>query len=132
MDQNGEYTLLDGDFNASNVYFGSLITTSGGLFRQQGGRINTGLKVYAGTYQLEGGYLYGDLIVPPSDGISGAGGGGTVIQTGGTNYASVQVGYLAGRGIYVLSNGVSRAPGMLLGARGQVRQGAAPKASPGP
>lgn len=115
LESGGEYNLVEGDF-AANTYF------DGGVFRQQGGRINTGLGIYRGTYRLENGIIYGGASVPTSDGFSAAGGGALMLQTGGTNAGSLDVGYIGGYGTYVLSNGLSFGAGLTIGARGAVQQ----------
>jgi hypothetical protein len=129
LDPGGEYTLVDGDFNVVQVYFGSVFSGPS-LFRQQGGSLNTGLGVYHGTYLLEGGRVAGEVAVPISDGFSSTG-NGTMIQTGGTNLASLRIGYYAGIGNYALSNGVSLPSGIVVGASGYARQTAGTQAVSG-
>jgi hypothetical protein len=114
LQSGGEYDLQAGDYNA-DTYF------DGGALRQTGGRINVGLGVYSGTYILENGIITGGVGLPAPDGFSGNG-GGTMIQSGGTNFGGVAFNPWAGYGSYVLSNGVCLGSNIATGAKGNVQQ----------
>jgi hypothetical protein len=117
IESGGEYDLVDGDYNAADTYF-----DNGGVLRQTGGRINNGLRVYQGTYLLQGGVIKGGILIPTSDGYSVDGGNSFMVQTGGTNDGGLSIGEIGGYGTYVLSNGVSFAAGLTVGPRGNATQ----------
>lgn len=99
--EGGNYILNNGYF-AATIYF-----DSGGTFTQQGGLLQSDLTIYDGTYLLEGGLHQGSVTVPSSDGYSSGMGG--MMQGGGTNYGSLDIGSY-GYGSYTLSNGIVIAP----------------------
>jgi hypothetical protein len=114
LDPGATYSLNDGDFNAT-VYFND--SSGPSLLRQKGGRINSALQIFNGDYLLEGGFNFGNIVAPVSDGYCMFCGSAAVTQTGGTNFGSIQLGYW-GNGYYVLSNGTSSSESVSLGSQG--------------
>src|SRR5438874_9778353 len=109
----GEYNLADGEFGAV-VYFNS------GTVRQSGGRMH-GLTIFQGGYLLENGINDGDLLIPINNGWCDKCGRAGVVQTGGTNYGSLEIGTW-GDGSYTLSNGVLRAASVYVNGWGDFVQ----------
>ncbi|HET7626403.1 MAG TPA: hypothetical protein VFM25_14185 [Verrucomicrobiae bacterium] len=111
LENGGTYNLEDGDF------FATLYFPDGGLLRQTGGRMEAPVTIHKGTYLLEGGSNYGGVVAPTSDGWTGWGGSGDVVQTGGTNFGPLYLG-MNGYGSYTLSNGFCITPTLTLGGGG--------------
>ena len=114
-------THLDGgEYVLSNGFFGAAISfNNGGNFRQQGGLLQSNLAIFKGSYTLAGGIHEGDTLVPSTDGFSSGNGG--VVQTGGTNYGSLDIG-IEGFGVYTMSDGVSFAGGIMVDFQGSYNQ----------
>jgi hypothetical protein len=112
LDGNGKYVL-------SNGYYGAEIYFDFGQFLQQGGLMVSDLTLYFGSYVLAGGIHQGGATVPSFAGWSQ--GGASMLQTGGTNYGSLDIGSY-GHGSYTLSNGVCYAENVYLGHGGSYFQ----------
>ncbi|HWD92182.1 MAG TPA: hypothetical protein VG938_07520 [Verrucomicrobiae bacterium] len=115
-------THLDGgsgNYVLSNGLFGAAIYFNGGGFQQYGGLVQTNLTIFQGSYLLAGGVLEGGVTVPSGNGWTS--GRGSMVQTGGTNYGSLDIGSWGG-GSYTLSNGVSFAGGISVGDFGSYTQ----------
>lgn len=119
LDPGGKYSLAGGDFNAT-VYFNSTFERRS-VLHQTGGRIQKRLELHKGDYFLADGINEGGIVAPVGDGWSAWSGDAEVIQTGGTNFGPVDVGYF-GWGSYTLSNGVVYAPMLTIGALGHYEQ----------
>jgi hypothetical protein len=109
----GKYVLNDGYYGAT-IYFNNQ-----GEFHQQGGRLVSELTLFGGNYVLAGGVHQGGTTVPTTDGWQQ--GFGHMLQTGGTNYGSLDIGSYGG-GFYTLSNGVSIASNLTVGFKGNYFQ----------
>ena len=107
---------LDGQYNLSAGEFGAVVYFNGGTVRQSGGLMH-GFSAFHGSYLLEDGINDGNLVLPINDGWCDKCGGASALQTGGTNYGSLDIGTWGG-GSYTLSNGVLRAPSLFVNGRG--------------
>lgn len=110
--QGGDYVLSNGFF-ATTIYFNT------GEFRQEGGLLATNLTIYEGTYALDGGIHEGSVTVPWTDGYSSGTGG--MVQTGGTNIGSLDIGSY-GYGSYTLQDGEASAPSITVDYGGTFAQ----------
>jgi hypothetical protein len=105
----GEYDIYGGEVTATNgITVGTGDFANYASFTQFGGSVNADL-VINGRYVLNDGTITGQMSVP---GNTFQRVNGSVLQTGGTNFAgSMELGYpnrFGGGAIYVLSNGVVR------------------------
>jgi len=113
-------THLDGGtYVLSNGLYGATAYFDGGEFHQFGGLLQTNLMIFRGGYVLAGGVLDGDVVVPATDGFTSGNGG--MLQTGGTNFGSLDIGSY-GQGSCTLSNGVSFAESLLVDYEGAYNQ----------
>jgi hypothetical protein len=113
-------THLDGgNYVLSNGFFGGTIYFNFGSFQQYGGVLQTDLTIFHGSYLLAGGIFQGGVTVPSSDGWTS--GSGSMVQAGGTNYGSMDIGSF-GYGNYTMSNGVSFAGNITVGDFGAYTQ----------
>lgn len=111
--------IQGGDYVLSNGYFAAAIYFNTGEFRQEGGLLATNLTIYEGTYALDGGIHEGSVTVPWTDGYSSGVGG--MVQTGGTNFGSLDIGSY-GQGNYTLQNGEASAPSIIVDYGGTFAQ----------
>ncbi|HEX4263405.1 MAG TPA: hypothetical protein VH597_03615 [Verrucomicrobiae bacterium] len=109
----------NGNYVLSNGFFGGAIYFDGGGFQQYGGWVQTNLTIFRGSYLLAGGLLQGGVMVPSGNGWTA--GGGSMLQTGGTNDGSLAIGSY-GYGTYTMSNGVSFAGTVSVGDFGAYSQ----------
>jgi len=97
IELNGRYNLFSGALTNS-------LNFNGGLFTQSGGSNSATLSLEYGLYELDGGFLsVSNLQVGPQSQNLSAFGGGSLIQTGGTNTANS---ITMGLGSYLLSGGM--------------------------
>lgn len=111
--------IQGGGYVLSNGYFAAAVYFNNGQFTQEGGLLATNLTIYEGSYLLAGGVHQGSVMVPWTDGYSS--GMGRMVQTGGTNFGSLDIGS-CGNGSYTLSNGISSAGGLLVDYGGTYNQ----------
>ncbi|HVV01633.1 MAG TPA: hypothetical protein VHH88_09750 [Verrucomicrobiae bacterium] len=119
IDGGGVYNLEGGDFNPKVSFETDLSGQS--FFHQVSGNLNQGLSIFRGAYWQEGGINAGGIVAPISDGASPFDGAASVLQTGGTNLGSLDIGS-SGSGTYTLSNGVSFSPSVTVGPFGSYTQ----------
>jgi hypothetical protein len=114
-------THLDGGtYVLSNGWYGATIDfDTFGHFEQQGGMLAGDLTLFQGSYALGGGIHQGSATVPSQNAFTG--GNANVLQMGGTNYGSFDIGSV-GYGTYTMSNGVSYAPDFSIGHGGSYFQ----------
>jgi hypothetical protein len=111
--EGGNYVLRDGYF-AATIYFNDF-----GTFTQEGGLLDADLAIFDGYYLLQGGVHRGSITLPSTDGFNS--GGGAMVQTGGTNYGSLDIGSY-GYSSYTMSNGVSFSTNLLVDYGGAFTQ----------
>ncbi len=109
----GTYVLSNGWYGAT-IYFDAF-----GQFQQQGGLLANDLTLFSGSYLLAGGIHQGGAAIPSQNGFTG--GNANMLQTGGTNYGSLDIGS-QGYGTYTMSNGVSCATNLSIGHAGSYFQ----------
>ena len=109
----GTYVLSNGWYGAT-IYFDAY-----GQFQQQGGLMANDLTLFSGSYLLAGGIHQGGATIPSQNGFTG--GNANMLQTGGTNYGSLDIGS-QGYGTYTMSNGVSYATNLSIGHAGSYFQ----------
>jgi hypothetical protein len=109
----------NGNYVLSNGFFGGTIYFNGGEFQQYGGVLQTNLTIFQGVYLLAGGILQGDVIVPSLNGFTT--GQSSMVQTGGTNYGSLDIGEF-GYGSYTRSNGCAIAGSLNVDDKGAFTQ----------
>jgi len=114
-------THLDGGtYVLSNGWYGATIDfDTFGKFQQEGGLLTGDLTLFHGSYTLDGGVHQGSALVPSQNGFNS--GNGNILQTGGTNYGSFDIGSF-GYGTYTMSNGVSCATNFFIGHGGSYFQ----------
>lgn len=96
--------LQDGNYVLSNGYYAATIYFDGGQFTQAGGLMQCDVSIFEGACLLAGGIHQGNVTVPWTDGFSSGNGG--MVQTGGTNLGSMDIGSY-GFGNYTLENGAA-------------------------
>lgn len=112
-------THLDGGtYVLSNGWYGATIYFDGGGFIQRGGTLADDLTLFRGGYVLAGGVHVGSATIPLATFTEGNAG---MLQTGGTNYGSFDIGS-QGPGSYTVSNGVSYATNLSIGHGGTYDQ----------
>jgi hypothetical protein len=111
--EGGTYVLSNGWYGAT-IYFDQW-----GQFRQQGGVLVSDVTAFNGTYVLAGGLHQGSATIPAYNNF--ADGFSTMLQTGGTNVGSLNIGS-QGNGSCTMSNGVCIAPNVTVGPDGSYSQ----------
>jgi len=113
-------THLDGGtYVLSNGWYGATIYFDGGSFLQEGGMLADDLTLFHGLYVLDGGVHQGSATIPSRNGFTD--GSASMLQTGGTNYGSIDIGS-NGHGSYTMSNGVSSVTNFSIGHGGSYLQ----------